>query len=389
MDKSLLSRISSKEYVDFFEQLAKSMYPKLYERLIRYDEVQSLKSLRYKGMFCGMDYVGLEKIRPADFYSRDNHSRVCAFITLCATKSLKQAVAARFHDSGTYPFAHAKSYKDKNEAWQDKDEMNVYSVITKDNKAMRLLSEDKMDVAKICDVSKYPIIDKNRPALCVDRLDGILSAAYLWTKEFDLETIKELFNLVVVCFQKVNGNNLINDPSRKNYVAELCLKDNFDSFVNAADFMDAINSYSTWQISKESRYAIGFLGDILRFMDEQGVIPPNYFNLSEEEMIQRFLASPYAFLWKDFTNLSSVRKASNNELNEYILNPKTKIRYSYPLVMIPDYFGFSESFYPSDDIAYEEYIKIEEAVNENRGPLYSEISKESKKMLLESRRKSR
>lgn len=245
MDKVLSAEISSKKYIAFFEQLAKQDYPKLYERLLRYDEVESLKRLKYIGMFCGMDYVGIEKLKPADFYSRDDHSRVSAFITLLATGNLKQAITARFHDSGTYPFSHIKSYKDGNEAWQDKDEMSVYQVILKDKKVIKLLSEDKIDITKICNASKYPIIDKDRPALCVDRLDGILSAAHIWTKEFYLEPIKELFDLVVVCFQKINGNQLICNHSRKNYVAELCLQDYYNSYFGVTDFMDAINLYTT------------------------------------------------------------------------------------------------------------------------------------------------
>lgn len=387
MSEILTEKISSKDYTNFFEQLAKSTYPKLYERLVRYDEIDSFKLLKQKGMFCGMDYVGIEKLRPANFFSRDDHSRNCAYMALYFTGNYRLALAARFHDVGTYPFAHIRSYKEGNESKQDKDEMSVYTVVSRDKKAMSLLAEDKVDLAKICDVSRYPIIDKERPSLCIDRLDGILSACYIWTKEFDLDIIKKLFSLVTVCYEKVNGNHLISDSSRKNYIAEICLRDYWDSIVNVADFMEAINSYSTWQISKESRYATAFLGEILQLMDEQGVIPNDYFNLTEGEMIQLFLASPYSFLWRDFINLHSVRKAMDSDINDYTLNPKTKIRYAEPLIMIPDYFSFRNGIYPSDDIAYEEYIKIEEAVEENKGPLYAEISEESKKILLKSKNK--
>ena len=370
------SIISTKDYVMFYEKLAKIKYGSLYERLLRYDDLECFKRLKNRGMFCGMDYVGIDSLRPRDFYSRDDHSRVTAFITLCATGSLKQALAARFHDVGTYPFAHIKSYKERNEAWQDKDEADVATVIFRDSKAIKLLYEDRIDINKISDVSKYPIIDKDRPSLCADRLDGILSAAYIWTKEFDLEVVNDLFDLVVVCHQNKSGNHLISNISRKNYGVELCLSDLFDSSVNVANFLDAINVYSSWQISKESRYASAFLGDILRIMDDNKVIPKDYFYLSESEMIERFIDSPYAYLWNDFTNLSSVRTANIDD--DYTLNPKTKIRYSYPLVLL--------NGSPSDDIMYEDYIRIEEEVNANNGSLYSDISNDAKKLLLSNRK---
>jgi len=375
-------KISSKAYVNYFEELAKNFYPKLYPRLIRYDEVECLKRLRSIGMFCGMDYVGIPKLIPGDFYSRDDHSRVCAFMTLLFTGSLKQSLAARFHDVGTYPFAHVRSFKEGNEGWQDDDEMDVYTIISRDSLAKKLFAEDKIDFAKISDVSKFPIIDKERPALCVDRLDGILSSAHIWTKKFSLRKIKGTFELTGVCYQKENPNYYISDNERKEYRAEVCIARAyiFDEFTEL-DFFDAINIYMSKLLSKESRYAMAFFGEILKLMDQRKIIPSDYFYLTEEEMIQLFINSPYACLWEDFRNLKLVRKATPSD--DYTLNPKTKIRYCHPFLIHHELFGRD---YPFDDVCYEDYIKIEGAIDRNMGPLCADISLESKQLLLQNKK---
>ncbi|HOP65444.1 MAG TPA: hypothetical protein PLX66_00190 [Bacilli bacterium] len=373
-------KISSKAYVDYFEELAKKFYPKLYARLIRYDEVECLKRLKNIGYFCGMDYVGIPKLIPGDFYSRDDHSRVCAFLTLLYTGRFKQALAARFHDAGTYPFAHVRSFKEGNEGWQDADEMDVYTIISKDPLAKKLLAEDKIDIATISDVSKFPIVDKDRPALCIDRLDGILSSTHIWAKRFSLRKTEQLAKLVYPCFQYKNPNDYIIDEKRKKYGKELCIVDFWGKTIDTLDFFDAIHIYMSRLISKESRYSMALFGEILKFMDQKGIIPSDYFYLTEEEMIQLFINSPYGCLWEDFRNLKLVRKAMPSD--DYTLNPKTKIRYCYPFLIHHELFGKN---YPFELLDYEEYIGIEKAVIRNKGSLYADISSESKHLLLQNK----
>lgn len=39
-------------------------------KLERYFNTKTLQRLQGRGMFCGMDYVGLKKLKPIEYYSR-------------------------------------------------------------------------------------------------------------------------------------------------------------------------------------------------------------------------------------------------------------------------------------------------------------------------------
>ncbi len=44
-------------------------------RLERYIKTKTMQRLKGKGVFCGMDYVNIQKLKPIEFYSRLEHSK--------------------------------------------------------------------------------------------------------------------------------------------------------------------------------------------------------------------------------------------------------------------------------------------------------------------------
>ena len=45
------------------------------DKIDKYFDTKTLKRLQGKGLFCGMDFVGIDSLRPIEYYSRFEHSR--------------------------------------------------------------------------------------------------------------------------------------------------------------------------------------------------------------------------------------------------------------------------------------------------------------------------
>ena len=168
-------------------------------KIERYLNTDTMKRLKGKGVFCGMDYVNIDKLKPIEFYSRLDHSKNVAYTASSLymddrQKYFKVVLAGLFHDIGTKCFAHANSYKTGDILKQESDELDVKSILLKDDEIMTYLNEDGINIDEVCDYSKYPILDKPIPSLCLDRLDGgILGTCLFWAHTHSIEEIKKLW----------------------------------------------------------------------------------------------------------------------------------------------------------------------------------------------------
>ena len=50
-------------------------------RLERYIQTKTMQRQKGKGLFCGMDYVNIERLKPIEYYSRLDHSKNVAYTT--------------------------------------------------------------------------------------------------------------------------------------------------------------------------------------------------------------------------------------------------------------------------------------------------------------------
>jgi len=96
------------------------------------------------------------------------------------------------------------------------------------------------------------------------------------------------------------------------------------------------------------------------------------------------LNSPYQQLWIDFNNLSEVWEV-DAETEGYVINPKSKIRYTFPLVFDGtqpyDYFGICGDL-------YDDYIKLQPELDKVGIPLKGNLSPESEKILVKHKKES-
>ncbi len=307
-------------------------------RLERYIQTRTMQRLQGKGVFCGMDYVNIQKLKPIEYYSRLEHSKNVAYTTSTIYRNekeenLKVVLAGLFHDVGTKCFAHANSYKTGDILSQENDELDVKSILLKDEELITYLQEDGISIDDVVDYSKYPILDKPIPALCMDRLDGgILGTCLFWAHTHSFEEIKELWSMVGY-LENTNGMCVDLSSERcRNFTGEMVLSEG-EHTAYFEDFFQAIHVYSSLLLSKESRYMMEVLGLALNYYEDMGVIDErSLFYLSEQEIIANILNSEFRDVWLDITSFDQVYYAKDmNKGLTFVSKPK--IRQCNPLII--------------------------------------------------------
>ena len=346
-------------------------------RIERYIQTKTMQRLQGKGVFCGMDYVNIDKLKPIEYYSRLEHSKNVAYTTSSMYRDsrneiFKVVLAGLFHDVGTKCFAHANSYKTGDILLQENDELDVKSILLKDEELLTYLQEDGINLDDVVDYSKYPILDKPVPALCMDRLDGgILGTCLFWAHTHSIEEIKELWAMAGY-LENTNGIfiDLTSERCEK-FAGEMVLSEG-EHTAWFEDFFKAINIYSSLLLSKESRYMMEVLGLALNYYEDKGVIDEqSLFYLSEQEIIDNILNSKYRDIWLDITSFDKVEYVKNlNKGLAFISQPK--IRQCNPLILsahlnLCEIDGIAGDF-------YRELNPLEELINLTYKPISGNLS---------------
>lgn len=355
------------EYNQFIKQNAQV-------NIDKYLKTKTMQRLKGRGQFCGMDYVAIKELIPIEFYSRYDHSMNIAYTASKLIDELKVILAGLFHDVGTLSFAHVNSYKKGNIVMQD-DELSVKHVLMQDEELLEYLHEDGIDLDDVVDAKRYPLIDKDIPCLCLDRVDGgVLGTCLFWAHTHTLEQIKDLYNML--CYMdNLNGMVVdVNNPRLQNFTGEVFIN---ELGVNAyyEDFFQAINVYSRILLSKESRYIMEVLGATLRYYEDKGVIDDeSLFNLSERENIEIIMDSKYRDVWRDIMSIDKVSYGSNGL--SFVSKPK--IRETNPLC-----FG-SNGLTLIDGISgtfYQELNPLGDLIEKMDEPMTANLSKATVKAL--------
>lgn len=355
-------------------------------QLDKYFNTVSLQRLKGKGMFCGMDFVTLDKLKPREYYSRLDHSMNLGFTSAkLGYHGLKEQLSALFHDVGTYSFAHVNSFKKGQGLTQENDEMSVRNVLLQDEEILEYLYQDKINIDDVVDCSKYSLIDKPIPCLCLDRADGILSTCLIWAKTHSFDEIRNLYymeayvnNLNGMCFD-VRSERLMD----ANTNGEMFLIENPD-VVCYEDYFKSINVYSSILLSKESRYFMEVFGMILNYYQDLGLFSDSdLFYLSEQEIVDRILDSKYKSVWIDFINMSEIKYASNDD-NGLVIVSHPKIRQSNPLVW--GQMNLCEINDISGDF-YRELNNLSDDIEDTYKPIVGNLSNSTVKILSKYKRK--
>lgn len=366
------------------EQYGKMTKENADPRLERYIQTKTMKRLEGKGVFCGMDYVNIKKLRPIEYYSRLEHSKNVAYTASTLYKDereefFKTALAGLFHDVGTKCFAHANSFKTGDILKQENDELDVKSILLKDEELITYLQEDGIKLDDVIDYSKYPILDKPIPALCMDRLDGgVLGTCLFWAHTHSFEEIEKLWSMVGY-LESINGMCVDLTSERcRNFTGEMVLSEG-ENTAWFEDFFKAINIYSSLLLSKESRYMMEILGLTLNYYEDMGIIDEHsLFYLSEKENIDNILGSKYRDVWLDVTSFDKVRYVKDIDQGLSFIS-KPKIRQCNPLV-ISAHLNLCEIDGIAGDF-YRELNPLENLIDYTNRPISGNLSNYTVKIL--------
>ena len=350
--------------------------------LDKYFETKTLQRLKGKGLFCGMDYVGIDSLRPREYYSRYDHSKNVAYTAWKLSEDLKVALAGAFHDVGSLSFAHVNSFKKGDSLRQESDELNVWDVLLRDEELLYYLRSDGINLDDVIDCSRYPLIDKKIPALCLDRVDGILATCLFWAKTHSYEQIEKLYNMLTY-FETLNGMTFdMTNERLLNFNGEIVISEYDDIWYE--DFFEAISIYSKLLLNKEDRYLMEILGLTLKYYEDIGIISEkDLFEMSEHEIISKILDSNYKDVLRDVLSLDKVDYAKDSD-DGLVLISKPKIRQANPLC-----FGQMQvcDIYDITGMFYSELVDLSEAIKLTDIPIVGNLSKNTVKILSRYKKK--
>lgn len=344
--------------------------------LDKYFNTKTLQRLQGKGLFCGMDYVGIKSLRPVEYYSRYDHSKNVAYTAWKLSEDLKTSLTGAFHDVGSLSFAHVNSFKKGDGLNQESDELSVKDVIEKDEELLEYLHDDGIMLDEVIDSKQYPLIDKKIPSLCLDRVDGILATCLFWAKSHSFSEIESLYNMLTY-FENLNGMNynLLNNRF-KNFKGEIVLSEYAGT--EYEDFFKAINTYSKLLLTKEDRYMMEVLGLTLKYYEDIGLITEkDLFEFSEQEILNKILSSKEKNILEDVLSLEKVSYATSEDKG-LVLISKPKIRQANPLCVgsmeVCEIDNISGQFYRELNDLYEDIFLTDK-------PITGNLTKETVKVL--------
>ena len=168
------------------------------EFLKKYLELDILKRLMDISFFCGMEYGSKKMYEFHAIISRFDHSLNTALITWRLTHDKKSTLAALFHDVASPAFSHVIDYMNKDYMNQESTEEKTADIILSSKELRAMLESDGVDIEDIINYKGNPVVDQNRPHLCADRIEGLISVSIGWTNMVSETTIKEILNSLVL-----------------------------------------------------------------------------------------------------------------------------------------------------------------------------------------------
>ena len=267
---------------------------------------------------CGTIY---SKMYDELWYSSLDHSIAVALIVWHFTHDKKQTLSGLFHDIATPAFKHSIDFMNGDYETQESTEELTTKMIRDSKEIMSLLDRDGIKLEEVDDYHIYPIADNDTPRLAADRLEYTLSNGLGVTeKHWDMETVKEIYSNIVV----------LENEDRLPEVG-------FISLELAEKFVHTMSKLSSAYIKPETKFSMQFLADIMRKMNEKGLITINdLYKYTEAEMIERIENCKEDKIAENFEKWREARKIFESDepvQGKYAVNvEKVKIRYINPLV---------------------------------------------------------
>jgi len=292
--------------------LEKLDYHKMPKQLTKYLDVPSLQRLKGIGYFCGMDYASKDIYDFSELITRYDHSLTTALLAYKLTGDLETAITGLFHDISTPCFSHVIDYMNKDYYYQESTEELTEEIIKKDKKLLECLKEDDINPETIINFKSNSIIDIERPALCADRLDGIILTSIGWTKNINKQDIDNILENAQA-FKNEQGQNEIGFTDSNIAKRVVIINDSINRLCH----------------SKEDNHMMNLLASITKLaLGYHYISYQDLMSLSEEEVM-----NIYSIInWDTFKSLFITFKTIKKEEIEEINLPKIKERVINPIV---------------------------------------------------------
>lgn len=300
----------NEELKEYFNILCGGEYPHYIDKYI--NNIDELNRLKNVGQFCGCDYTKLYNIKY--WYSRLDHSIACSLMTWHFTKDKTQTISALFHDMGTPAFSHCIDFMNNDVINQESSEKDVYNIIKNSPKIKKYLEKDKVNIEELKDISIYPIVENERPKICVDRLDGIFHTCLIWIQYWDIEKVRKIYNNISVLSNESEDKEL---GFTNKEIAEL--------------FFDGAYRYSIALQKNEDKFTLQFLADyIKKSINSNYITKEQLYSLGEQEILKKIIPMNSSSFNK-FTQSTSIIKTDEEPIDNYYVSVDVKKRYVIPL----------------------------------------------------------
>lgn len=295
----------------------KILSPEFPEWLLEYIYTPEMQRIHGISIFCGTDYTKL--FNNKFWYSNLDHSVGVALIIWHFTKNKKQTLAGLFHDIATPTFKHCIDFMNGDSEHQESTEGRTEDIIRNSKEITKLLNRDNIKIEEVSDYHIYPIADNDTPMLSADRFEYTFANGLSFYRIWDLDTIEEIYNDIIVL---KNENN----------IEEL----GFKTLSICEKYISAISKLWPKWISDEDRVTMQFLADIVKSMNKKGLITiDDLYTYSEKEIINKIINCPDKYIKDNFIKFQNSTSTWGNTIpqeNKYCISTKGKKRYIIPLV---------------------------------------------------------
>ena len=293
--------------------------------LNKYLEVEEIQRLHNIGYFCGADYTNRDMYRLKFYYSTYDHSYAVASIVWHFTHDLTQTIASLLHDISSPVFRHAIDFMNGDSHSQESTEGHTERIIKESSGLVKCLIADGIDVEDVVDYKKYPIADNDRPRISADRLEGIFSNNYIWTKTINIFDIDDIYNNIILV---KNEDNL----------TEMAFTD-----INIARrvFTEAL-ILNHRMAANEDKLCMMMLAKITKLSIDKGLLTVNNLYGANEQEVVNLLDNvedeDISRLWTTFRNMHRIYRSDDGyEKNSFYIDNesfKVKTRFVDPLVIV-------------------------------------------------------
>ncbi|MEE9525040.1 MAG: HD domain-containing protein [Candidatus Woesearchaeota archaeon] len=254
----------------------------------------------------GIDqHCGYAITRGETIVSRFDHSIGVYLLLKKLNAPFEEQIAGLIHDVAHTAFSHIVDYVYEQEKTQGYHE-NFHEEIIKNSEIPALLKKHNLDINYILDEKNFPLLEKEIPDLCVDRIDYFLRDMDSINKS-DMQKTKEYIEAFIV----LNNGIIIKNKELARKIAD--------------DFMEM--NLEFWGLGYHT-HTSHIIGEALRLALKHNIIKEEDFFLEDKEVMEKINSSNNKEVLDKLATLKG--NFSDGTEKDYDFHGTTKARFIDP-----------------------------------------------------------